>query len=185
MRHLSAKPPQPGHTPNNITDNSVVTGKRGTKNKRGLTARQKCFIAEYLIDLNGTQAAIRAGYNKNSAKVIGCENLTKPDIQAALSEAMQKRAEKTQLTAQSVIDDIAEIKADAKKKTDSGMMVDRTSALKACELLGRHLKMFTDKTEHSGEIDHRALTTIDASSRLIALIDTLFKRQQEQLQGPL
>ena len=54
--------------------------KGGPQKKDGLTPKQKLFIDEYLIDLNATQAAIRAGYNKISAKVIGHENLTKPYI---------------------------------------------------------------------------------------------------------
>ena len=45
-----------------------------------LTAKQKKFVEEYLIDLNATQAAIRAGYSTESAKEIGCENLTKPNV---------------------------------------------------------------------------------------------------------
>ena len=45
-----------------------------------MTKKQTRFIEEYLIDLNATQAAIRAGYSVDSAKEIGCENLTKPNI---------------------------------------------------------------------------------------------------------
>jgi phage terminase small subunit len=64
----------------------------------GLSNKQKAFVREYLIDLNATQAAIRAGYSQKTAKAIGHENLTKPDIQAAIQEAQkeaQKRAEVT------------------------------------------------------------------------------------------
>ncbi len=53
--------------------------------KRKLTARQERFIDEYLIDLNATQAAIRAGYSRNSALQIGVENLSKPVIAAAVA----------------------------------------------------------------------------------------------------
>ena len=45
-----------------------------------LEPRQERFVLEYLIDLNATQAAIRAGYSEKTARAIGCENLTKPDI---------------------------------------------------------------------------------------------------------
>ncbi len=45
-----------------------------------MTKKQKRFVEEYLIDLNATQAAIRAGYSPTTAKEIGCENLTKPNI---------------------------------------------------------------------------------------------------------
>ena len=64
-----------------------------------LTAKQKRFVSEYLADLNATQAAIRAGYSKKSARAIGAENLTKPDIRAELAERMKS----TRLTADDVI----------------------------------------------------------------------------------
>lgn len=54
-----------------------------------LTDKQKAFIAEYVKDYNATQAAIRAGYSEDSASNIGYENLTKPDIQAAIKLHMQ------------------------------------------------------------------------------------------------
>lgn len=60
-----------------------------------LTAKQKRFIEEYLIDMNATQAAIRAGYSPDSAKEIGCENLTKPNIKAAIDKAMAERSRRT------------------------------------------------------------------------------------------
>lgn len=82
-------------------------GKKQQKNK--LTAKQACFVQEYLIDLNATQAAIRAGYSKKVAKVQGCQNLTKANIQAALNKAMGKRAEKTQITQEMVLREYAKI----------------------------------------------------------------------------
>lgn len=51
-----------------------------------LNARQQRFVEEFLVDLNATQAAIRAGYSKRTARAIGCENLTKPDIAAEISK---------------------------------------------------------------------------------------------------
>lgn len=56
-----------------------------------LTAKQQRFCDEYLIDLNATQAAIRAGYSKNTARAIGCENLTKPDIQEYIQKRMDEK----------------------------------------------------------------------------------------------
>ena len=56
-----------------------------------LTEKQKRFVDEYLIDLNATQAAIRAGYSVRTAKDIGCENLAKPNIQQKISEKMAEQ----------------------------------------------------------------------------------------------
>ena len=64
-----------------------------------LEPRQECFVREYLIDLNATQAAIRAGYSEKTARQMGAENLSKPSIQAAIAKAQQERAERTGITA--------------------------------------------------------------------------------------
>ena len=74
-----------------------------------LTPKQARFVQEYLIDLNAAQAAIRAGYSAKTARVIGHENLTKPDIAAAIEKAMAERAERTELTADWVIDELRKI----------------------------------------------------------------------------
>ncbi len=74
-----------------------------------LTIKQNRFIEEYLVDLNATQACIRAGYSKNTAAEIGYENLTKPHIQAGLIEAMDKRSKQTGIDAEYVLRRHAEI----------------------------------------------------------------------------
>ena len=56
-----------------------------------LTAKQRRFCDEYLIDMNAAQAAIRAGYSKKTAKQIGQENLTKPDLQEYIAERMKQK----------------------------------------------------------------------------------------------
>jgi len=111
-----------------------------------LTARQARFVDEYLVDLNATQAAIRAGYSARTANRTGSENLTKPDVAAAVQAALVRRSERTQITADKVLADIERIKQDAMQEAGGGM-VNHAAALKACELQGRHLKMFVDKVE--------------------------------------
>jgi len=74
-----------------------------------LTAKQRAFVREYLIDLNATQAAIRAGYSSDTAGAIGAENLKKPQIEAAISAAMNLRAERTDITADRVLKELAKI----------------------------------------------------------------------------
>lgn len=64
-----------------------------------LTAKQALFVKEYLIDLNATQAAIRAGYSAKTAQVIGAENLSKPIIKTAIDKAIAERSERTQIDA--------------------------------------------------------------------------------------
>jgi len=74
-----------------------------------LNPKQQKFCHEYLIDLNATQAAIRAGYSQNTAKEIGCENLTKPNIQKYISELQIELQKKVKITPESVIAELAKI----------------------------------------------------------------------------
>ena len=74
-----------------------------------MTKKQKRFIEEYLVDLNATQAAIRAGYSPDTAKSIGNENLTKPDIRAHIDKAMAERSKRTGINADRVVQELAKI----------------------------------------------------------------------------
>lgn len=125
-----------------------------------LTAKQQRFVAEYLIDLNATQAAIRAGYSEKTAGSIGDENLKKPEIAKAVQEAMQKRTERTQIDADYVLRTIvetierckqAEPVRDRDGEATGEYKFEANAVLKGAELLGKHLKMFTDKTELTGK----------------------------------
>lgn len=74
-----------------------------------MTKKQKRFAEEYLIDLNATQAAIRAGYSPDTAKEIGCENLTKPNIRACIDREMAERSKRTGVNADRVVQELAKI----------------------------------------------------------------------------
>lgn len=92
-----------------------------------LTPKQRAFVREYLIDLNATQAAIRAGYSEDTARAIGAENLTKPDIASAIEAAMKSRSERTDITADRVLKELAKIGfADIRKavKWQSAMITE-------------------------------------------------------------
>lgn len=74
-----------------------------------LTEKQVRFVAEYLIDLDATKAAKRAGYSDKTAYSIGFENLRKPEIQEAIAEAMDARAKRTEITQDRVLQELARI----------------------------------------------------------------------------
>jgi len=74
-----------------------------------LSDKQQRFIDEYLVDLNATQAAIRAGYSENTARAIGHENLTKPNIVDAIATAMDARRKRTQITQDRVLQEYAKL----------------------------------------------------------------------------
>lgn len=74
-----------------------------------LTPKQIKFIDEYLIDLNATQAAIRAGYSKKTAQRIGSENLSKPLIQEEIQKRRNKLQSKCEITQERVLRELAAI----------------------------------------------------------------------------
>jgi phage terminase small subunit len=74
-----------------------------------LRAKQQRFVDEYLRDLNATQAAIRAGYSAKRADEQGYENLRKPEIVAAINAAKQRRAKRTEITADRVLEESARL----------------------------------------------------------------------------
>lgn len=75
-----------------------------------LNDKQKQFCNEYLIDLNGTQAAIRAGYSEKTARSIANENLTKPDIQEYIQKLQEGIAKRNKISQDEVLQDLIEIK---------------------------------------------------------------------------
>jgi phage terminase small subunit len=146
-----------------------------------LTEKQKRFVSEYLKDLNATQAAIRAGYSKKTAYSIGDENLKKPDVQKALKAAIDRRSERTQITQDMVLRELAGIafangadfvvvengtlqvrntaELPAEKRTAiamiregrEGIEVKTHDKVKALELLGKHLGLFDRQTDAQGD----------------------------------
>lgn len=141
-----------------------------TPNGVKLTEKQQRFVDEYLIDLNATQAAIRAGYSAKTAAVIGNENLIKPYIADAIAKAQAERSERTEVTQDYVIKTIVETIercSQAKQVYDkSGEPVmtetpdgsfapaykyDASNVLKGAEMLGRHLGMFEPKTDEDSD----------------------------------
>ena len=101
-----------------------------------LTPRQARFVEEYLINLNATQAAIRAGYSKKTAFVIGYENLTKPYISAAIAEAQAKRLERVTVSQDDVVKGL---------HTEATTARSDAARVAAWGLLGKHLNMFIDR----------------------------------------
>lgn len=110
-----------------------------------LTEKQKRFVEEYLVDLNATQAAIRAGYSINRASELGYQLLQKTTVSDAIQSAMKKRQNRTEITQDMVLKEIGKVAFhDAGDCAESELKY--SNKLKALELLGKHLGMF-DKPE--------------------------------------
>lgn len=143
-----------------------------------LTAKQQRFVDEYLIDLNATAAYKRAGYaaEGHSAESAAARLLRNVEVAQAIEAATAERSERTKVDADyvlsTIVDTIERCKqaVPVKYKDGTPVMVDTpdgeivpaytfepNAVLKGAELLGKHLKMFTEKveqkTEHSGEIE--------------------------------
>jgi phage terminase small subunit len=140
-----------------------------------LTEKQKRFCEEYIIDLNATQAAIRAGYSEKTAKEIGYEHLTKPHIQEYISELKKKVSERLELSVDWVVNRLKDISdrcmqaepvmifdPDSRSYVESGeYKFDSSGANKATELLGKHLGAFEKDNKQKSTIVKTVLKGID------------------------
>lgn len=152
---------------------------------RKLTPKQARFVDEYLVDLNATQAAIRAGYSPKTANEQAARLLANVSVQSAIAERMKARQTRTEITQDMVVSELARIAfgnkralmkwgPDGVKLVDSSTITDEDAAMvsevsetvteaggtiklkthdkvKALELLGKHLGMFSDKVELTGK----------------------------------
>jgi phage terminase small subunit len=153
--------------------------------------KQDAFVREYLVDLNATQAALRAGYSSSSAASQGARLLKNAKVRDAIDAAKRAQQERVEITADTVLRELLRIaRVDVGEAFDndtgalkplkdmpedvrraiSGVEVDELwggggrdrieigqtrkvkfwDKVKSLELLGKHLKMFVDKMEHSG-----------------------------------
>ena len=133
--------------------------------------RQQRFVEEYLVDLNATQAAIRAGYSRNCAGQIGEENLKKPQIAAAVAEAKRERSVATKIDAEWVLRQAVELhrrcmqeikparnpNTRQQMKDEDGNLLftfNAAAANRALELIGKHVEIgaWKERIEVSSEL---------------------------------
>lgn len=107
--------------------------------KTKLRDKRACFCEEYLVDLNATQAAIRCGYSRETAKQQGQRLLTNVDIQERVSELKDIRLERLKLTQDGVLTELE----DTRKRALESKQYN--AAIRASELKGKHLGMFVDR----------------------------------------
>lgn len=126
-----------------------------------LTDKQQRFVAEYLVDLNATQAAIRAGYSEKTARQVASENLSKPDIAEAIAAKAAERTAAIDLSAERVLRGLFE------EATRTGDGSSHGARVSAWGLLGKYHSLFTDKIEANISAD---VTVTDARGQLESLI---------------
>ena len=153
-----------------------------------LNEKQKQFCNEYLIDFNGAQAAIRAGYSKKTANRIASRLLSNVDIQAYLKELIEKRNERIQITQDEVIKDIIEVKNRCMQKAPV-MRFDKEikEYMQATDEFGRNVWQF-DAGNANKALDmlakHTGLYEVDNKQKAginIVVQDEKHKRMLEDL----
>jgi len=121
-----------------------------------LTAKQEMFCQEYIVDLNATQAAIRAGYSSDTANQIGSENLAKPHIYTRICELQKDKLEKLHINQEWVLQRLVDISDRCMQqepvlewdfeekcfKPTGEWKFDALGANKATELIGKHIGIF-------------------------------------------
>ncbi len=136
--------------------------------EKKMTAKQKLFCDEYLVDLNSTQAAIRAGYSKKTAGRIGTENVQKPVIKEYIAQRMAEKESKliakqdevlqyltSVMRGESrssvvVVENVGDYMSEAREMEKSP---DEKERLKAAELLGKRCGLYTDRVEQKVDMD--------------------------------
>lgn len=106
-----------------------------------LTPKQERFVEEYLVDLNATRAAERAGYSARTANEQGARLLVNVSVQKAIQAAKLNRAQKVAVSAEDVLRGVIEVTMLAREEGDL------KTALKGYELQGKHIGMWRDKVE--------------------------------------
>lgn len=138
------------------------------KSESSLSPKQERFCQELLVDNNQTQAAIRAGYPGKAAAAQASRLLTNAKIKARVTELRGEQSERTRVTADYVIENLTEVVERCMERApvmvrEGRRMVQEVDAdgnhvwqfnsngaNRALELLGKHLKLFADRVEHSG-----------------------------------
>lgn len=144
--------------------------------------KQEKFCLEYLVDLNATQAAIRAGYSKKTAGRIGGENVHKPEIMAKIAEMRAKQEKRTEITADRVIEELARVglaridqavecvgqtvkikdfselspevlaAVESVQETKDGLRIKFHNKIAALDQLGRHLGIFEQDNKQKSQM---------------------------------
>lgn len=151
---------------------------------KALSKKRQRFIQEYLVDLNGTQAAIRSGYSPKTASKQAWQLLENSRIQEAIQEAQQRRSTRIELDQDYVVNGLVE---NFERAMQTRPALDRSGkptgeytyqgnvANKALELIGKHLGMFVEKRQIEGNLNvsRTDLPDEELVGRAVAIIEKL------------
>jgi len=182
-----------------LLENAIKT--MGKRSEQPLTAKQKMFCKEYIIDLNASQACLRAGYKTKKPHIMGAQNLSKPIIKNEIQRLMKGRVEKLDLTADMVLKelmklgfgntqnlydengrlllihelprDVAATITEVTADPINGRKYKVASKLESLKLLGQYFKLFADRPA----IDENSVNSL--SLEQIQAIGTMFANSVE------
>ena len=152
-----------------------------------LTAKQEMFVQEYLVDLNATQAAIRAGYSAKTANVIGPENLSKPCIAELIVKAKAERMKEVKIDAAYVLRQAVKLHErcmqevpvlDHNGKKSGEYKFEHTGAAKGLDIIGKHvdIKAFDNSRTLKGDPENPIEMTLNPSNKLRDFLNDQSKR---------
>ena len=125
-----------------------------------LTPKQKAFCDYYIETGNATESAIRAGYSKKTAAVIGTENLIKPNIKQYIDERLSKIEDERIAKGEEVLQYLTKVMR-GEEKDQFGLDASLQDRTKAAELLGKRYRLFTEKVEVDGVQQVQIVDDID------------------------
>lgn len=133
-----------------------------------LTPKQRRFVDEYICDLNATQAAIRAGYSPHTATVQASRLLSNAKVFDAIAQAVEERAQRTVMDQDWVLDNLRGVVdrcmqitpvRDRQGNPNGEYRFNAAGATRALEIIGKHLRMFSDKVDSPNQHDIKEFST--------------------------
>ena len=134
-----------------------------------LTPKQKVFADYYIETGNATEAAIKAGYSKKTARVIGTENLTKPALKQYIDERLSKIEDERIAKGDEVLKYLTSVMR-GEEKDQFGLDASLQDRTRAAELLGKRYRLFVDKVEQK----------VDATVNSTKKLDSILKELSEE-----
>lgn len=131
-----------------------------------MTEKQKAFCDYYIETGNATEAAIRAGYSKKTAKVIGSENLTKPYLKQYIDERLAQIEDARIAKGEEVLQYLTRVMR-GEEKDQFGLDASLQDRTKAAELLGKRYRLFVDKIESDSNVN------VNSTAKLDSILDQL------------
>ena len=140
-----------------------------------LNNKQQRFVNEYCVDLNATQAAIRAGYSEKTARFIGAENLSKPNISAAISELQKQAAARNQIDVDSLLNELEIARVSALSAVTPQVSAAVAATMGKAKLTGKDKIMLELTGANGGAIE---ISNMENAAKLAGILAVAQRRKE-------